>query len=424
MSNDLSITYVPIGELKPAEYNPRTHDDSNTEKLKESIERFGTVDPLIVNCAPGRKNIIIGGHFRYEVLKGLGHTEAPVVYVSIPDPEREKELNLRLNRNTGEWDFEKLKSFDMNLLLDVGFDDSDLSHIWDDALETEEDDFDVEEELEKVGEPKTKPGDLYKLGTHSLLCGDATDPESVKRLVGAERISMIYTDPPYNISLDYSKGISTDGKYGGTTDDKKTPEEYAAFLKKLMENGLSVSKEDVHVFFWCDQNSVGLLQSLYGSLGVRNQRTCLWIKNNINMTPQIAFNKAYESCVYGTRGKPFLSEKLRNIHEVLNKDVGTGNRTIDDILDLLDIWLVRRLPTSEYQHPTSKPPTLHEKPLKRCTKPGDTVLDLCAGSGSPLVACEQLKRRAFLCEVDPVFCDVILKRFEKLTGISPSPITI
>lgn len=420
MSAPLTITYVPIGELKLADYNPRSWDSAAIAKLQESIERFGTVDPLIVNSAPERRNIVIGGHFRLEVLKKLGHTEAPVVYISIPDLVKEKELNLRLNRNTGAWDFEKLKAFDMELLLGVGFDDTDLSHIWDDSLETEDDQFDIDEELKAIQEPKTKRGDMYQLGMHRLLCGDATDPAAVSRLVGKEKIAMIYTDPPYNIALDYSKGISTKGKYGGTTDDKKTPEDYAEFLRKLIENGLTVSKEDVHAFFWCDQNAVGLVQQLYMSIGIKNQRTCLWVKNNINMTPQVAFNKAYEPCVYGTKGKPFLSDRLRNIHEVLNKEVGTGNRAIDDVLDLLDIWLVKRLPTSEYEHPTAKPPTLHERPLKRCTKPSDCVLDLCGGSGSTLIACEQLKRRSFLCEMEPIFCDVIVRRFEKLTGVSAS----
>lgn len=420
VSSNLTITYVPIGELKLADYNPRSWDDAAIVKLQESIERFGTVDPLIVNSAPERRNIVIGGHFRLEVLRKLGHAEVPVVYVSISDLAKEKELNLRLNRNTGSWDFEKLKAFDVEMLLGVGFDDADLSHIWDDSLETDDDQFDLEEELKAIPEAKTKRGDLYQLGTHRLLCGDATDLTTVQRLVGEQRMTMIYTDPPYNIALDYSKGISTSGKYGGTTDDKKTPEDYAEFLRKLIENGLHVSKGDAHVFFWCDQNAVGLIQRLYESLGIKNQRTCLWVKNNINMTPQVAFNKAYEPCVYGIRGKPFLSDCLRNIHEVLNKEVGTGNRTIDDIEDLFDIWLAKRLPTSEYEHPTAKPPTLHEKPLKRCTKPEDCVLDLCAGSGSTMVACEQLKRRSFLCEMEPIFCDVIIRRFEKLTGLSAS----
>lgn len=134
------------------------------------------------------------------------------------------------------------------------------------------------------------------------------------------------------------------------------------------------------------------------------------------MTPQTAFNKVYEPCVYGTIGNPYLSPSLHNLSEVLNKEVGTGNRLSDDIMDLFNIWLVKRVNAHDYEHPTQKPPTLYEKAFRRCTKPGDIILDLFGGSGSQLIAAEQLKRRALLCEIDPVFCDVIVARYTELTG--------
>jgi DNA modification methylase len=134
------------------------------------------------------------------------------------------------------------------------------------------------------------------------------------------------------------------------------------------------------------------------------------------MVPQIAFNKVYEPVVYGTRGKPYLSKAVTNLNEVLNKEVGTGNRLTDDVLDLFCIWLDKRKAGQDYLHPTEKPVTLHEKPLRRCTRPGGLVLDTFGGSGSTLIACEQMKRRAFLLEIDPVFCDVIIDRWQILTG--------
>ena len=143
----------------------------------------------------------------------------------------------------------------------------------------------------------------------------------------------------------------------------------------------------------------------------------MWIKNNQNLTPQIAFNKAFEPCIYGIRGKPFLSPTLNNFHGILNKEVTTGNRIIDDVLDHFNIWLAKRIAGITYEHPTEKPPTLHEKPLRRCTKPGDNVLDLTAGAGSTLIACEQLKRTAYLCDIEPIFCDLILNRFEQYANI-------
>ena len=156
-SKKINISYVDLSALLPADYNPRTWDEVAISKLTDSIRRFGLVDPLIVNSAPNRKNIIIGGHFRYEVAKRLGINKVPVVYVNIPDVEKEKELNLRLNRNTGDWNYDLLKSFDMDLLLDIGFDDADLSTIWDESLSVEEDEFNTEDELSKIKEIKTKP---------------------------------------------------------------------------------------------------------------------------------------------------------------------------------------------------------------------------------------------------------------------------
>lgn len=412
----LTIHQILISELNPAPYNPRTWDEGSLAQLCESIQRFGFLDPVIANNHASRKNVVIGGHMRLAAAKKLGMSEVPLIFVTIPSLKKEQELNLRLNRNTGQWDFDLLKQLDLDLLLEVGFDESDLSHIWDEALSIEDDAFDVEKAVAEVKTPQTKLGDLFQLGDHFLLCGDSLELENVQRLVGKNHPSMLYFDPPYNISLDYNKGVSTQGKYGGHfQSDDKSRVDYKKFLSQILTNGLAVSSPECHVFTWCDQNWIGLIQEVYRDLGIDHKRVCLWIKNNANMTPQVGFNKCFESCVYGTRGNPFLAP-IHNLNEILNKEVGTGNRTIDDILDLLDIWLVKRLAGQDYEHPTAKPPTLHEKPLRRCTKPGDIVLDLFGGSGSTLIACEQLKRQAFLCELDPVFCDVIIKRFQELTG--------
>ena len=419
---NLTIVRVKVADLLSAAYNPRKWDISSVSQLKESIDRFGIVDPIIANCANGRKNTVIGGHFRLFVAKELVYTEVPVVYVNIPDLEKEKELNLRLNRNVGQWDIELLKEFEMDLLLNVGFDDADLAPIWD-QRETEEDGFDVEKKLAEIKTPIVQAGDLYKLSKHFLLCGDAADPNTVIRLMKGAKANMAYCDPPYNIKLDYSKGISTSGKYGGQESDKKSLAEYREFLKKTIENALTVLEPDAHVFYYCDETYIGLVQALYEELGITNRRVCLWVKNNLNMTPAVAFNKLYEPCVYGTVGKPFLSDKVQNLTEILNKEIDTGNRAIDDILDILNIWLVKRLAGQDYSHPTEKPVTLHEKPLRRCTKPRDIVLDLFAGSGSTLMACEQMGRICYTTELDPIFCEVILARFEAETGVKPQLIT-
>jgi DNA modification methylase len=283
-------------------------------------------------------------------------------------------------------------------------------------LETEDDNFQVDQELAKIKEPKTKPGDLIILGNHRLLCADSTDPKMVDKLVGNNKINVLNYDPVYNIGLDYNKGIGTHGKYGGKTNDKKSDSEYKEFLKKTIQNGLNHCLPDAHVFCWCDERYVGMLQSIYSELNIENKRVCLWVKNNSMPTPQVAFNKAIEPCIYGVIGSPFLSPSVRNLNEIINKEIGSGNRLTDDILDLFNIWLVSRVNGQDYLHPTQKPVSLYEKPLRRCTKVGDIVLDLFAGSGTQMVSCEQLKRRLFMCEIEPKFCDLIVSRYKQLTG--------
>ncbi len=412
----LKIYYVPISQLKVATYNPRKISEIAMEQLKESIRQHSMVDPIIVNSHPARKNVVVGGHQRLAACKALGYKEVPVVYVRLT-LEQEKSLNLRLNRVQGEWDYDLLKAFDVDLLLETGFDDQDLSNIWDDSLQTEDDGFNVEKELRALKKPKTKQGDIYQMGLHRLICGDSTRSEVVQKLLGLTRVDMLYCDGPYNIALDYNTGIGTNGKYGGIhTDDARSDADFRAFQKIAMQNGLTVAKKDCHVFWYSDESYIGMVQSLFSELGLTNRRVCLWIKNNQNPTPQVAFSKCYEACVYSTRGKPYLNKNIHNLNEVLNKEMGTGNRLPDDIMDMFNIWLVKRLPGQDYNHPTEKSPTLHEKALRRCTKPGDAVLDLFAGSGSLMVSCEQLKRRSYLVELEPIFCDLIVRRYEQLTG--------
>ncbi len=416
---NINIVYVPISELRKADYNPRKWSKNQMEQLKQSIVSFGVVDPLLVNGAENRRNIVLGGHFRLEAMKDLKHSEAPVVYLNIPDIEKEKELNIRLNKNQGEFDFDLLKEFDMTFLDTIGFSNEELETIYLHELDTESDGFNVEKELEKIKRPKSMVGDMYKLGAHRLVVGDASDIEVVKSLVGDDKVALSYLDPPYNISLSYNSGIGGTKEYGGTTKDNKTDEQYEEFLCKVLENAIAVSDKDAHYFMYCDHSYVPLVANLYKKLEIDFKRTCIWLKGIANQTPQIAFSKVYEPCVYGTIGDPYISKNYRNFDEILNKEVGTGNEMIEDVTDMFDIWLEKRLPGHLYTHPTEKPITLHDKPFKRCSKPGDIILSLFGGSGGDLIAADQLKRICYMTEADPVFADLILLRYEVYSGITP-----
>jgi DNA modification methylase len=328
-------------------------------------------------------------------------------------------LNLRLNKNVGSWDLDLLKNFDLDTLLDVGFDDEYLNGIFDD-VETLDDNYDVEKAKKEITEPRAKTGEIWQLGDHKLLVGDSTDLASVQKLMGTEKADIVYEDSPYNIGLSYSKGIGgNDDKYGGSftsKDDSKNEEDFLMFLEESLETTKQIANLDCHYFYWCDSSNIWMLQTLYKKLGIENKRVCMWIKNNQNPTPKIAFNKVYEPCVYGITGKPHLNGGIKNANEILNQEVTSGNQLHDEIQEMFDIWMVKRDNASEYLHPTQKPVTLNEKPFKRCSAPGHIVFSGFGGSGSDLIACEQLKRKWRGVEQDEIFATIIIDRWEKFTN--------
>lgn len=411
-----------INKLLPYAKNPRSISDKQMSDLKKSLKKFNLVEIPAIDI-DGK---IIAGHQRVRAMQVLGRGEE---YIDVRIPNRaltQEEYDQYLitsNATGGDWDFEKLKSFDIDMLLDVGFEKGELDNIWTENLEVEEDDFDEEKELKKIVTPKTKLGDLIELGSHRLICGDSTDPRVLTRLLGNERVSMIYSDPVYNINIDYSGGIGGKKQYGGNVNDNRTDKEYGEFIKKSLECALAVTKENAHIFYWADQSYVWLIQTLYKELEIQNKRICLWLKNGQNPTPGVAFNKCYEPCIYGVRGKPYIAKNIQNLNEVMNKGITTGNNLLEETLDHLDVWMIKRLSGKEYEHATSKPPKLHEKAIRRCTRPHDIILDSFSGSGSTMIAGEQLKRRVFAVELEPVFCDLTIRRFEKLTGKKAKIIT-
>ena len=404
-----------VRDLIEYQGNPRIISDHQMEILQKSLKKFSLAEIPAINT----DNTVLAGNQRIKGLALLGKMDE-FIDVRVPSrklTEKEAEEYLLVsNRGGGEWDWEALKSFSPDLLQNVGFTDLDFSRIWDDTLEIIDDEFDEEKALKKARSTKIKVGDMFALGEHRVICGSSEDPEVIKRLVGNEKIDVMNSDIPYNVSLSYNTGVSGKQAYGGSTNDKKTDAEYRKFVSTLLANALSVTKKDGHFAIWSDERYNGMMQDLYKEHDIDFKRTCLWIKDNQNPTPKIAFNKSVEFCTYGVIGDPYIAKNVTNLTEVMNKEVGTGSRQISDILDLFNIWLVGRLPGQEYEHPTQKPPALYEKFLRRCTKSGDVVLDMTAGSGSLLIACEQMNRIARLCEIEPIFTQLILDRYEQLTN--------
>jgi DNA modification methylase len=404
-----------VDDLIPFKGNPRKLDVQQETALIKSLKRFDLAEIPVCDL----DNTILAGHARLRIMQILGRGQEEID-IRIPsrklsDEERKAYL-LTSNAVRGSWDYDLLREFDTELILDIGFNHEELQHLWEADLEVEDGELDEQKEIEQAQSTNIQPGDYFALGRHRLLCTDALNPESAKKLMGGIQANMINDDIPFNIGLRYDQNFTGRKRYGGTTNDKKSDDDYRTFVKSIMQNALSVIKPDAHILFWCDERYVWLLQQLYRELGINSKRLCIWIKGNQSPTPQVAFNKVTEFVVYGTIGTPYLNDKIQNLNEIINKQIETGNRLMDDVLDLLNIWLVNRLPGNEYEHPTMKPPTLYEKALRRCTRPGDVILDLTAGSGSLLVAAEQLKRTAYLCELEPVFCQVIINRFKKISN--------
>lgn len=402
-----------VDDLLPHGKSPRKISKEQMANLKKSLERFNLVEIPAID----QDGTILAGHQRIKALQVLGRGKE-TISVRVPnrkltDEEAERYM-IGSNAIHGEWDLDILKDFPAELLVDLGFDQKLLDDLWNKRLEKDE--FDVEKELEKIKTPTTKRGDIILLGTSKLICGDSTKPETLQRLFGDERASMIMSDPIYNIAVDYNGGIGGKQQYGGTVDDSKTNEEYRSFIKATMEAALAVTKNDAHVFYWCDQTYIWLMQTLYRELGLTNKRVAIWLKNSQNPTPGVAFNKAYEPCVYAVRGKPNIVKGVNKLNEVMNSDMTTGNSLIQEALDHLDVWPVKRLPGKEYEHSTMKPPELYEKAIRRCTRMNDIILDSFSGSGSTIMAGVKLKRRVYAVEIEPVFCDLTIKRYEALTG--------
>lgn len=405
-----------VKKLKPWKDNPRDITNAGFEKLKDRIRQRGFHSSIVVDI----DNTILSGNMRWRALNALG-----IKKVNILRPNRKltseerKKIALESNLNDGEWNMESLKSFNLELLTDVGFDQMKLVEFWDKDAKVANEPFDLEKEIKIAQKTDIKRGNMYQLGSHKLICADATDPKTVIKLMNGAKVDLINQDPPFNIGLSYDKGVGgkkSNKNYGGGTNDSMSDEGYKDFIRKMIRNALSVSKKDCHVAYWADERFVWVFQTLYKELGIASKRLLIWVKNNASPTPRTAFNKATEYIIYGTTGSPYLSPNVQNANEIINFDTTTGNDLLDELSNII---LQKRLPSNQYHHPTQKDPQVHSKILKRCTKIGDVVLDLTAGSGSIMSACEQLGRVAYMCDYEPVFCQVILNRYKKMTGLNP-----
>ena len=382
----MDIQYYKAQDLIMAEYNPRQLTKDQYTQLKDSIERFGLVDPLIVNKNKDRKNILVGGHQRLRIARKMGMVDIPCVEVDLK-LDQEKELNIRLNKNVGEWDYDSLANyFDVGELMDWGFSDDELQFYEEEPKQGLIDD----DEIPEVEEAITKQGDLWILGEHRLLCGDGTIKSNVEYLLENKNIDLILTDPPY-CSGGFQESGKVVGSVGSTSEkkiiinDRLSTRGYTALLKSVFAN---INPNFIYAF--TDWRMWVYLFDIFESSSFNVRSMITWDKGTAGMGR--GWRAQHELIMWGCKITPPYDRKYGGAGNVLNVK-RSGNKL----------------------HTTEKPVELIEKIIKN-TPFVKTVADPFIGSGTTLIACEKTNRKCYGMELDPHYCDVIVKRWEEFTG--------
>ncbi len=386
------LELVPIEVLVPYQKNSRTHSDEQVKQIAASIKEFGFTQPILIDGARG----IIAGHGRLMAAKLLGLTEVPVVMLDhLSDAQKRAYIiaDNKLALNAG-WDEQilaaemaDLKDLEFDLSL-VGFSDEELDDLFRDADEVLAP-GDAEDVPEPRPDPKVVKGEVYILGKHRLLCGDSTVLTDVEKLMNGAKADLIITDPPYNVT------------YTGKTKDALTIQndsmgaaDFYQFLYDVYTNLYAVTDDGAGIYvFHADSEGSNFRKAMVDA-GFKLAQCCIWVKNSLVMGRQ-DYHWQHEPVLYGwkdTAAHRWYSDRKQTT-----------------------LWNFNR-PTRSGEHPTMKPIDLIEYPLNNSSKRGDNVLDLFGGSGSTLIACEKNARSCYTMELDPVYCQVILDRWQKFSG--------
>ena len=393
----MKVTQEKIESLIPYARNARTHSDDQVAQIAASIKEFGWTNPILVDGEKG----IIAGHGRLAAARKLGLKEIPVIELKHLSETQKKALILADNKlalNSG-WDNEmlaleleelELEGYDLNL---TGFDPDEINALKPEVVNPGLTDEDATPEV--PDEPKTKPGDIYKLGKHRLMCGDSTSIDAVDALMDGGKADMVFTDPPYGVSYEDSKGRKIQN-------DELIDQKLEDFVSEAFRSGVTAAKEGAAWFVWHASRFQREFENALNAAGLKVRQQIIWVKGQgVDGSAQVKapaigrshFRWLHEPCFYASISSPF----------------NAGDRKTTTV------WTVTRQTTNTV-HPTQKPVALVEIALQNSSKAGDVVLDLFGGSGSTLIACEKTGRVNRSMELDPKYCDVIVKRWEDFTG--------
>ena len=419
------MTKLSTRDLHRTDYNPRIMPESEMSALMSSIELNGFIEPMVVNMHKDRQGYIVGGHQRLTAIErltfkgivpkniepdGKGGYLIPAIIVEL-ELLAEKQLNLGLNKIHGKFNedmvYEMIVAMkDSPTLPSTGFTEYDTSRILDRKLPEDE----SEDVGEFVDEPRSKLGEIFELGPHRLICGDSTDPETYRKLLGSDRADMVFTDPPYNVNYK-SRGekLKEEGNES-IKNDNMDDAHFKEFIDKAFHEIFFHSKEGASFYICSGWSSYPqFLQSMLAN-GFQHSGVIIWVKN----VPSMGWNDYRYKHEWIARAKKPDPKTAQGI--IYGWKSGTHRFHGDNEFD---VWEMPRKAVSRYLHPTEKPDWLSMRALRNSTKRNDIVLDPFAGSGSTMAAAEKVGRRAFMIELDPKFCDVIRDRWERISKAKP-----
>ena len=393
MNIQMNLQRIPIEKLKPAKYNPRKDlkpGDPAYEKIKRSLNDYGYVDPVIWNEVTGN---IVGGHQRQKILVAEGATEIDCVVVHIENPQDEKAMNIALNKAVGEWEPVALADLLSELqtsgydLGATGFDAAEVNDLFSQVHDKDvaDDDFDEDKAVEAPA--FVEVGDIWLLGRHRLMCGDSTRAADVSLLMDGKKANLCITDPPYG--CDYSGGTGMK-----IMNDTLKGKEFYEFLLSAMKNIYEHLADGGALYvFHSDAEKVNFYNAVVDA-GFHYSTTCIWVKNSL-VIGRMDYQMRHEPIIYA------FKDTARH------KFYGDRKQTT--------IWEFDR-PTKSKLHPTTKSLPLIAYPMRNSSQENGIVVDLFGGSGSTLMAAEQLNRTACLMEIDPIYASVIVRRYVSIAG--------
>lgn len=416
----MQVIDIELSKLKEYENNPRNNDNA-IEAVQNSIASFGFKVPIIID----NNFYIVAGHTRRKAAINLGLKTVPCIIADDLTEEQIKAFRLVDNKTAelADWDFIKLEEELASISIDMSafsFDMSELSKEFDSNKEVIEDDFNAAEAAEEIINPITKQGDVWQLGEHRLLCGDSTNTKDLKLLMAGKQADLLLTDPPYNINVSNSQGMTI-------KNDNMSNIQFYEFLKAAFNNANENLKEGGAFYIWHADNESLNFRQASEYVGWKIRQCLIWVKNGFTLGRQ-DYQWKHEPCLYGWKdGEAHYFVNDRTQSTVIEDKLDVNKLKKEEMKDLIKELLKEKeeaattviyedKPLINTVHPTMKPIKLIAKLISNSSRKNEIVLDIFGGSGSTLIACEQLNRKCYTIELDPKYCDVIIKRWEELTG--------